>query len=108
MANINVDQWLDSVEKPTITLNGKTHTGRLLSYQQFLPIMKRLEGIRDSGDNEAYMSLATDYLNLVFPPSTFAFWKKPLASQILALPNIQEVLTHFLVQQTASMGLSKK
>jgi hypothetical protein len=103
--NYNVDEWTAATEHPSLTINGKTYQGRLLSYQEMMPFLKRLDTIKDNG-GEDFASFAVDYLNLVFPPSKIVRWKPSLVSQILQLPNVAQVVARFLEVQTKAMGIT--
>ena len=102
--HFDLDAWRKTTELPTVTIGGTTHTGRLLSYQEFIRFQERLAEMMTTGSVVTTITLIEDYFTAVFPPKKYVVWKPSVVSQLMTLPNVMELFTSFLALQTQAMG----
>jgi len=82
----DADAYLEALGHPTITIGGRTHKGRLLSIEEWLPFepMMKKAAARNMEFSEL-KTLVKKYCRKIFP-RRFRFWRRSVGSQILKLP----------------------
>lgn len=108
----DADKYLSTIERPSIRLKGRVHTGRLLSIQEWLtfePEMKRVQARADGEEGlqiEELRAILRRYINAVFPKPRWRFWERSVSSLILELPIPLQVkaLKSFLACQVAALN----
>lgn len=92
---MDVDALIRALEPPSITVGGKTYTGKILSLHQMLPLIKRFEAM---GDTVGVEELA-DLLSETFEAAGF-----PDVVDQIPLPLMEAVLEDFFEQQVGAQN----
>lgn len=108
-ASFDGDALLASLKLPTITLKGRTYTGRLLSMPEFLTFRERLTGPAAgvAGDTiveaRRFAALVRDLTVAIYGRGRpwWAVWRPTVAAHLLAMPAAVQVeaLKSFLQSQ---------
>lgn len=93
------DAYLASLQLPTLTLKGRTHTGRLLSLPEFLRFRERLTGpaagVQGNAivDPRRFQQLVHDLTWAIYGRGRpwWAVWRPTIAAQLLAMPAAVQV-----------------
>jgi hypothetical protein len=112
---VDVDLYLESLEPPAITLGGKTHKGRLLSLEEWLPFESQFQEIAQQGGDiklETISKLVIEYCNVAFP---ITIWqalnprRRPIGLQILDLPPVAmiKVMRDFFESQARGLDVQR-
>lgn len=103
----NADAFIAALEAPTVTINGQTYVGRILSIEEWAPFADRFAAIT-SGDvsNSDFVTFARDYLRTVFPKKLSYRWLGDPVPALLKSPALVPTLTDFFVCQVAALNLS--
>ena len=112
---VDVDLYLESLEPPTITIGGKTHKGRLLSLEEWLPFEGQFQTIAEQGGDlslDTIRKLVMDYCAVAFPISIWQalnFRRKPVSLQILELPPVAmiKVMRDFFESQARGLDVHR-
>ena len=73
----NADQWVAAQARPSITIDGETHTGKLLSFDEILPFQERMATIeQEEASPTDIRDLARDLCTALHLP----------AEKVLSLP----------------------
>ncbi|HEY4321717.1 MAG TPA: hypothetical protein VGM77_11145 [Gemmatimonadales bacterium] len=104
MAHFDIDAWQQTTERPSITLRGRTYTGKLLSAEQFLPILARLQSV--ATDPEGFFAVTRDYLTLIYPRQKWLTWRPQIVDEIMSQPNAAEIISSFFAIQLAAMSMT--
>lgn len=108
MPVFNADEYLATLEHPTVVLNGKTYVGRILSINEYLPFAQRIESSANGTTSENTVEFARDYLMAVFPVKPVPFWRPDLREddpvpQLLNHPGLLPLIESFLSLQARAM-----
>jgi hypothetical protein len=95
-AQMDVDALTKALEPPTITVGGKTYTGKILSLHQMLPLIKRFEDMGDSVAVEELAALLGDTFEAAGFPVT--------VTEQIPLAVMDEVLSDFFERQVAGQN----
>jgi hypothetical protein len=112
---VDVDLYLESLEPPTITIGGKTHKGRLLSLEEWLPFESQFQKIAQQGGQiqlETIRKLVIDYCGAAFPISIWQalnFRRRPVSLQIMDLPPVAmiKVMRDFFESQARGLDVQR-
>lgn len=99
MPKFDADAYLEALEKPTLTINGTTFTGRILSIVEWLPFEQRMEALSDDNNTDGYMAFARDYLRALFPYRMAFKWRGDPVAMTLNHPGLTTIVTDFLALQ---------
>lgn len=79
MTHFDADAYLEAIEKPSLTIGGRVYEGELLSLEEYLPFIKRLNKFAELNTEELkdpveiakleieYESLRQDFFRAIFP-----------------------------------------
>lgn len=92
--HFDADAYQSSLTLPTLHLNGRLYTGRLLSLDEYLQFAGRLsaDGAGIAGDTvrhgATFKALVRDLTTLIYGRGRpwWAFWRPTVAAQLLAMP----------------------
>lgn len=110
--NFDADTWLKAQEHPSVTIEGVTYTGRLLSFEQFMPFGQRLEEMQKTGTG--FGEFARDYLYTIYPKPKKRSWVARLRGEpeavdpvplIMSHPAFMEIMKSFFATQVAALGM---
>lgn len=103
--SFNADAYLKALRLPSITLGGRTYTGRHLSLDEFLPFAERVAKLGAGKLSwEETKHLVRDYCRAAFPQP---WWQKPVAEKLLRTPPavIKKALSDFFACQARAMAV---
>lgn len=94
LGHFDGDAYLAALRRPTLTLGGRTYTGRLLSFDEWAQFSHRLTGegagIRGNSivDARRFRALVRDLTTTIYGRGRpwWALWRPTVAQQLLAAP----------------------
>jgi hypothetical protein len=82
----DADAYRAALELPTVKMDGRVYTGRLLSHQEWMRYQPTFERWRAGQASEAEMQVAMyGVLRAAFPRNPVLWWKPDPVKKILAL-----------------------
>lgn len=85
--HFNADEYLAALEPPSVTINGRLYTGRLLSFNEWLREADALQRWQSGkASSEEIARMAARLLLLLFPKPWWKFWEPSVASLMLQWP----------------------
>lgn len=105
MPALDLDAMRAAVEAPTIRLDGRTFRGRILSAEEFWPIVPYLQGAAAMTPGEQ-VALCRAFLRLLFPWRPWMLWRGDPVRRLMRLPTVQllTVTLGFFGQQASIHG----
>jgi hypothetical protein len=118
---VDVDAYLESLQPPTIKINGVTHVGKFLSHDEYMPFMMMLNKVGSSeAEDWEIKKLILDYCGKAFPRTRKQWWSdlfrsitpfvKPnptVGAQVIALPPtaMMKVMIDFFQSQARALNV---
>jgi hypothetical protein len=106
--NFNADAYLDAMERPSFTIGGRTHQGRILSFDEWLEFEPRMRAAvaGELGPNDLRL-LVYQFVRRLFPKPWWRFWSRSVAWHLLSLPLEAQMkaVESFIRSQVRAMGL---
>lgn len=103
----DADAVAASMEAPAVTIRGKTYTGRILSYEEFLPFQARLDAFAAGQlDEKEMMALFREYLEAVFPKKFPSWFREDTVRVILTHPGVLGIMRSFFQSQVLALAMS--
>lgn len=104
----DADALTVSLEAPALTIGGVRYEGRLLSIEEWLPFLDRVQAIQRTGKTEMadVVTLYRDYMRAVFPRSRFKFWAPDPVPILMRQPFtvVRQAFDRFFSLQALAMG----
>jgi hypothetical protein len=101
-------QYLEATTPPTfIAPNGKSYTGRVLSYPQWLPYREALTNFAIAAvTDQDVRRFGKRFLKNIFPRPWWKIWERPVWKWVFELPPIRfmEAMESFIASQEQMMG----
>ena len=102
----DADELLSALERPSLKIGGRTYTGRLLSFVEFLPLEGLLQkAIAEGWGAPEFKRLILEYCRLAFPRPWWAFWRPRLGRVLLRQPPrivVEAIKAFFACQKEAT------
>jgi hypothetical protein len=100
-----MDSYIDACEKPTVKINGKVYTGRLLSVVEAGKFDEKWSELGQSGDADGKKTfqVCREYLYTIFPKPAIP-WHVDVAKEILNSPAVVQVTAEFFRVNRAAIA----
>lgn len=104
MSHLNADEYVETLDFPTLTVRGRTFTGRLLSFPQAVAMQHLFDGMAERDDSANGITRVIKHLcDTGFPRPWWKFWEPRASTLVLSMPvSVQlRVMESFLESQVA-------
>lgn len=105
----DADAYSAAIEAPSVQLNNKTYTGRILSMEQFIPFSTRFDRLIAGQLSPLEEStLYREYLRMLFPKKLYYKWRGDPVDLLMKSPALTSTMIHFFVCQLHALNPSLK
>ncbi len=84
----DAQQYLDALSPPQFKdTKGRVHTGRLISYEEFLPFQRKMQTLATAPPSDTVArTIIRSMVGLLFPKPWWKFWRRSVTAHVLRLP----------------------